>query len=908
MILVYCRVFFGTGREQRGFFMHMRDGIMVLAAVFASFAANAADPATYTLKKSVSGTTFDWREGSNYEENAKPSPGAHVIIPKDVNAKLTHGQDCWEFVSSLGRIRPATATSYFTVTVPEGTTNSLSCEISYTAANSSPSYDKGGLVKLGGGGLELTLNKEGYVTAVTANEGCLRLNLTATKCILDTLTVEEGAIVDILSGNNLNVRKFFGAGEITSSVGGSIQTLSSDHSVSEFSGKLTGNIRLMLSSVIMLRGDESTTTGNVYAFGEANGLKEKGAVVGVTKFGSSDDLASSLGKGSSTLNFGQTTAASGGFLYLGEGEETDRNLTIRTYNSGSYPFIDGGANGGLTLTGDFGFHSSCKINHRFGLAGSNTADCVFGVKMSDAVTNGNSVSTHIVKRGTGAWKLAPKSGSTWSGGITVEEGTIKFDTLKEAGTFCALGYATNLFECYTGAFDANRRVDWAIALGTSEGKEGSLEYTGTDGVVCSTRPIALQGDGRICQNAEVPFRFSGIKSDGENAKTLTLDGTGVGGNEISGISDAGKGAISVAKDGSGTWTISAANSFSGTLSVKGGTLNVCAPNWNYFKFVTRQNYTNDIAGANAAQSGPGFYVREMAFFNAEGVSQTVGNTYADSLQSVVPGSFILENKIAVDVQHTTTYPDANWNSLFADDSDPAKIGFTVANNKLTPVVDNESSWASIIIRLPEAADPITSFDYVWVLENSKNGCNTQPSYITVMGSLDGFEWTEILTKDYLSASASGRWVSDNKSYSAGDLVAARTNSKKARHGFSIEQPDESIASPLASVSKVSVAAGATLKSLYGKITLDSFGVDMTSGGGTVEGFAFAEAGTLHLDNVVSGGTPLEKTFTPVNCTGVANLSNWTLLVNGAATSKYTASVSEDGKVRLASVAMRVIIR
>ena len=72
--------------------------------------------------------------------------------------------------------------------------------------------------------------------------------------------------------------------------------------------------------------------------------------------------------------------------------------------------------------------------------------------------------------------------------------------------------------------------------------------------------------------------------------------------------------------------------------------------------------------------------------------------------------------------------------------------------------------------------------------------------------------------------------------------------------------------------------------------------------------AFAEAGTLHLDNVVSGGTLLEKTFTPVNCTGVANLSNWTLLVNGAATSKYTASVSEDGKVRLASVAMRVIIR
>ena len=86
--------------------MHMIGKLMVSVAVLASFAASAADYATYTLKNSVSNTDFDWSDASNYEENAKPSPGDHVIIPKDVNAKLTHGQDCWEFVSKLGRIRP----------------------------------------------------------------------------------------------------------------------------------------------------------------------------------------------------------------------------------------------------------------------------------------------------------------------------------------------------------------------------------------------------------------------------------------------------------------------------------------------------------------------------------------------------------------------------------------------------------------------------------------------------------------------------------------------------------------------------------------------------------------------------------------------------------------------------------
>jgi autotransporter-associated beta strand protein len=397
-----------------------------------------------------------------------------------------------------------------------------------------------------------------------------------------------------------------------------------------------------------------------------------------------------------------------------------------------------------------------------------------------------------------------------------------------------------------------------------------------------------------------PFRFDGISSEGDNAKTLVLDGSGTVGNEISGISDADCGAVSVVKEGTGTWTLSAANSFSGSLAVREGVLNVCAPNWNWLKFVVRQNFTNETDKT----SGGGFYLREMAFFNGEGISQTIGTEFDYSSDGLLPGHFTFTDDNYAE-QITGTFPNACWTALFDDSDNPAKIGFS----KLKPVENNESSWASIVIRLPEDADPVSSVDYVWVLATNKASCSLQPSWFTVMGSFDGFEWSELFSTNYAYATDQGKWVSDAAYYSEGNLIAAKTNANMRRHGMPLAQPDGSVQGPLDSVECVSVSAGATLKCLYGTITLDSFAVDMTSGGGTVEGFAFAESGTFSVVNVPSDAGMLKTaSFTPVNCTGVENLSDWMLLVDGESTSKYSVKVASDGTVRLTSPAMRVIIR
>ena len=144
--------------------------VAVLNCALAALSVGAAE---YTLKKAVHNEPFDWRDGSNYEEGTAPSAGDYVKIPKDVNAILSHGDEWWDFVSALGRIRPTTATSYFTVSIPAGVTNTPACEITNSGENGADSYNKGGLVKDGYGALLLPMKKYGQFTAITVSEGIL---------------------------------------------------------------------------------------------------------------------------------------------------------------------------------------------------------------------------------------------------------------------------------------------------------------------------------------------------------------------------------------------------------------------------------------------------------------------------------------------------------------------------------------------------------------------------------------------------------------------------------------------------------------------------------------------------------------------------------------------------------------
>ena len=861
-----------------------------------------ADPADITLKSSLSGTDFDWSSAGSYVGNVAPSAGDYVTIPGNMDAKLSAADTAsWNFVTSnVARIRPITPTSRLVVDVPEGSVAELPCEVTIEAKRSSAYYDKGNLTKVGLGELKLcaTADLDSYFTTMVVSNGTLTLLENAVageKYYFEELHVCSNALINAVNnGGHTVCMRFSGEGTIHGPHNGRLQTISSQTDKSVFHGMFTGftNTFLYAASPVELWGTNSTAKGTIKAYGADRATIETGAALGVVSFAKDGDVSGAIGN-KKLVQLGDSTG--GGIRYLGAGGMVDDfTFNVRGEGLGSFVFIDAGLNGGLTVT-----NCTCEtgtkgaaMHREFILTGSGAHTNNFHCWLRERAKDDKWCPFHLVKRGSCTWRLHQnrRTETALTGGVSVENGTLQYDTIADAGTFCSLGFATNLYDAYTGPSDVSKKVDWAIALGTASGTQGTIEYTGSEEVYSKNRIIALKGDGRILHNKDTLFRFSGIKSSGENAKTLTLDGEGSNRNQIMDLSDADGGVISITKRGSGLWELMPSVSFRGDLTVDDGCLNLVAPTYTWFRFVHQQSYTD-------AENAPNkkFKFREMAFFDADGVSQTIGLQFGDNWRNLPPGQFAY-------AKDGNNYSSENFNDLFADNYDVGSVNLIKA-----PVIDNESTWMPLMFRMPAGANAINSFDFAYDTSATGTTRFQQPAFFYVEGSVDGFEWTRLFETNNVVSPGSGYWLSKPEKYNEGDLTSAITDASKRRHGFTFDQPAD--AARISLHGAVCVKHGATLNSCGGRLTVSSFKLDMTAGGGTVTGFDFTESGTISLVNIPdTAGNSKVASFNPVNCTGVDNLTDWTLLVNGNATSKHTVNVSADGTVRLTTPAMRVIIR
>lgn len=129
-------------------------------------------------------------------------------------------------------------------------------------------------------------------------------------------------------------------------------------------------------------------------------------------------------------------------------------------------------------------------------------------------------------------------------------GTIQFTTLANRAVACGLGKGTNLVLNAVGA---------------------RLLYTGTGDT--SDRVLDLQAGGIIEQAGTGSLKFtSATQSTSGGGKTLILQGSNTGTGEFSGAIVNGSGVVALTKDGNGTWTLSASNTYSGVTLVNNGTL------------------------------------------------------------------------------------------------------------------------------------------------------------------------------------------------------------------------------------------------------------------------------------------------------------------------------------------------
>ncbi|MBQ6914926.1 MAG: autotransporter-associated beta strand repeat-containing protein [Kiritimatiellae bacterium] len=863
----------------------------VLASVIAlTLGATAAE--TYTW---IPGST-DWDSEDSYVEDGKPGQGDIVLIPAgEVATNKVVADDAaslasFEAFSKLYQVKLESNASKLVLDIGAGLVLTNNCRITCNAGNRT-----GLIVKRGLGSLEFGIqnNASAYNCGLNVEEGLLALpqNMTASAFYLGDVVVSNGATLvtalDSAHGVSVGAGPTYagslnGGGDITNRYGGSKRLgLNVSYRTSTFSGRIRRGVMIFPSAsgqssvVLNLTGVESDTSSPVYV--------SDYTTLGAAKFGLAGQ-PSSIGKVGSLYWRGAGT-----FKYLGDGEDvTDKNFYTWTLTDAPIT-IDAGK-GPLRMTGELGCDAS-HVSEAYGmirltLTGEGVRTNVFAGTMPTWAYLGTNYNFHVTKTGTCVWRFADKA-QTHAGAWTIANGTLQFESLKQRGVACSLGTSKNCLQSYTGLIDESKRVDWAFALGGAS-TPATLEYVGTSNVFCTTRPILLKGKGGTLKNSsDKPFVFGGVSSAAGESVALTLAGDTSATNEIWNVTD-GEGTTSLVKDGSGTWALCGTNDFSGSVTVKNGTLvvkNLSEFNYDWFRFIIKER-----AQPSTASDRQNVRAVELGIYDAENKRMNGGLTTYASYGSKPDGTLPAGMAGYGHPNMPAERSDRPLSGLFEGGTSLwAQMG--LPNGE--PTLSETSTWVSVIMHLTNTTARAKTFDV------AQRGDDDPFRYKTISmeGSLDGVHW-DVLTNVTTSA-AKSKWT-----FAASSVSAA--NSATHTGGCPIAGGPEGTANALEGVgASFSVAEGARLVA-QGAATIPGLTID-ADGAGTVEGFAFAENGTLSVKNMPRSGGVLPGAY--VNCTGFENIGNWTLYDadKGRAARGYKLAVS-NGTIRIIAPGAMLIVK
>ncbi|OYV02677.1 MAG: hypothetical protein CFE26_21880, partial [Verrucomicrobiales bacterium VVV1] len=238
------------------------------------------------------------------------------------------------------------------------------------------------------------------------------------------------------------------------------------------------------------------------------------------------------------------------------------------------------------------------------------------ITVTGQVTGSGGLISGSANVGPGSIRTVSNDTNNFTGRAQASGGVLAFTSVANAGTASALGAGT-----VTPTI--------GLASGTSN---ATLSYIGTDPLGHSTTRDINLGSGTLGDhtatieaNGTGPLGLGPVSSTTTGTKTLVLTGTNTGGNSIGAITPGTATAVSVTKDGAGTWILTGANTYAGNTTVNNGTL-ALADNAQ-LKFVL-----GATSGVNNSLSGAGTVSLEGDF--------VIDTAAADSLPS---GSWTLEN-------------------------------------------------------------------------------------------------------------------------------------------------------------------------------------------------------------------------------------------------------------------------
>ena len=889
---------------------------------------------TNTVKK---GTT-DWDSKESYEDSSfKPGANDVVIIPDGAKVYVSSDDTkSFDLVAGLSAILVGGETSEIVFDVKEGHDKLINCQI-LSEAGTKEMYDgrivkkgKGRLTAGNGAGYPLGIDWNYYLVPLFVEEGEWRCaqginpapaeDETKKKSVYySSVTVARDAVFRLASGNMLftAVRGLWGDGLVTTAEGVKSQFRIIDKACT-FGGVLDENVYYFSSARVELTGTSSLSKNIATVFGMKNGYAAGSGYTAVASFGMKGE-PSSVGTNQSLY----VNVNGGGWGYLGTGETTDKQFAWYPNASGPSLLIDGGANGGLVLAGGMvpNTHGIASVI----LTGSNA---VSACEMAGYIqkskgepdkgfVDGNNVNhhfpVHITKTGSGIWKFRHSRERSLIGSITVEEGTLGIETLDEAGVDCSLGTAENLFPRIYAAQSwelPQNRIDYAIELGGDKATSicgydstGILELSSSAlySLYCTTRPIALTGDG-VIRNATETNRMmlAGVRSLSAKAKMLTIGGNDSQTNTLADVVDTAGGAVSIVKDGSDTWILTGTNDIRGDVSVNAGTLilhNVNEQQYTWYKWVIRSNWSHVLDPDGITDRSKGIVVNEFGLFADDGSRVNSDLAYRQDYPDILPGEAAFASYHAR--YGTVSY--ANRITKLFDNKSSGDQHYFYNNpntqNSQVLVETDPHTYRIIMMRLAEGASPAVSWDYsnIYCTTSREDLQSFNVRSSTLYASASGTDWEEVAVADRVEyPDAEYAWV-----FHGGKASSGHTNCNTIASHVQGEYPF------MENVASFSVAAGAVIEGRGAPVIVSDVRLDASAGAGTFRNIVFAENGMLEIANATGDSDIVfEKLFD--SCPTASNLASWAISVNDENTTK-TVVVSNDG-LALRKRGLRVIIR
>lgn len=848
----------------------------------------------YTLNKAPQ-SLEDWKNGAFYEGGVAPTEvnafDAVVTLPADMTAKVD--DNSVSFVGSFCQIKPMDVkTSILLVDISSDA--SFRCSVYYAApSTSADTATRGRIVKTGLGTLHLEgATASSYFTDFDIQSGAVDFGgMPISQISLGRINIGSDGMLILLANGSSLCRNYMinlaGSGIVTNGVGTAancrLMPGYGEGSPVEFSGRILDKVTLYTHGYEHFSGEESNFSGGVYV--NANSGKTDQGILGIKKFGLKGGV-SSIGS-SPTVYLAEY---GGRILYLGEGENTDKEIAVYETHienkSGTLRpgVIDGGAHGDLTIKGQLLLRNT-SLTQRLVLTGSNTVACAYDGTMN----KNNNTYVYVTKKGSGIWRIGGESNDGIDG-VSVEEGTLQFMKLADVGKKSSFGDGSRFsVDKYVTTGEEMEIVPYLFKLGSA--MKGVIEFVGTNDSYSSTTPLVLAGDGEIANSGSTNLLFhGGISCLVAAPATLTLSGDSACEAVVSSVSN-GNGTVSIVKEGSGTWILDGTNNtFTGGIDVKSGKLILRGlGGFSWYRWTIRGNRQSTGSTFNR--------ISEFAFFDKDNLRTGLNMVMAGS--GIVDANYnpdvyrerVYHGSVALGQQQSYIYNGYSYANMFDGVCDTfGYIDLKIGGWTTTKVPDpeNSSTWVTFVMHLPEGAAVPASYDWgCWGV-----GENGKPKNWLLEGSHDGVIWYTVddvtdgpgtTNKRY-----SFQWAF-NKSGSADASGSAMGTAEDPHLGgrrFTVLEA----ASPVIYSQAVSVATGSVLEGVE-DIVLSSLKVEPMSGG-MIRNVSFATSGSIDIASKFDGSeVVIPLTFD--NVTGLENVANWSVSVEGAPNAKYKVSVKGD---------------